>query len=546
MNPAETVPRQVLGLDARALLAQVCLRPVPQTSALLRAWVPPDAAELAPLFPQLEIVALQGRGGMGAVYKARQAGLERDVAIKILPPEAALDEAFAERFRAEARALAKMEHPNIVTVHESGQTAAGHLYFIMEYVDGSDLAHLMAEGAVPARQALTIVRDVCAALDYAHARGIVHRDIKPANVLLRNDGAVKVVDFGLSCLAAKTHEDTSRLTEAGSGLGTPVYMAPEQRAGSPVDGRADIYSLGVMIYEMLTGELPQGTWCAPSRKVRCTRRFDAAISRALQPEPAHRIPSAATFRQMIENELSGRNSTLVRRRLLLLGGSAAALAAGGWGWRRFGAGTPVTPGSENRQLITAPGTHELLSELDLPRAVISGDWQWLDDLPERILTVSYTPERPTAKVLQLPAAPGDHAYELGGELQLDSMGSDLTVVFPAGRARAALVLDLKGYSGIEAIDGADWKSNPTTLQRRIPFAKFLPFLLTVQPDGSRMRLSVHLDNQPFIQWEGLQSSLTLPEADYPDALMPKNERVPVLLSRKGGMRLRGLILKIGP
>jgi len=545
MNPAENAPRHVLGLNARALLAQVCNRPVPQTSALLRAWVPPEAGELAPLFPQLEVVALLGRGGMGAVYKARQPGLERDVAVKLLPPEAVLDEAFAERFRAEARALARMEHPNIVAVHEAGQTAQGHLYFIMEHVEGQDLAHEMAEGALPAEKALTVACSVCAALEYAHALGIVHRDIKPANVLLRSDGVVKVVDFGLSCLAAATPDDTSRLTEAGSGLGTPVYMAPEQRAGKPVDGRADIYSLGVMLYEMPTGELPRGTWSPPSQRARCRRRFDAVIARALEQEPANRIASAAEFRRHLQSELDGGNSGMARRRLLYIGG-AAALAAGGWGWWRQGSGKPARQTPPASRLIKAPGTHDLLPGLDLPRAAVSGEWHWVDDLPGETLAVSYTPDKPTAKVLNLPAAPGDMEYALTGDLHFDSMGADLTVIFPGGRTRAALVLDLKGYSGIEAIRGADWKSNVTTVQRRVPFGRFLPFVLAVRPAGDRLQVTVHLEGQPFLQWEGPQSELTLSPEDYPPAFLPASEAVPVLLSRKGGMRLRGLRVQIGP
>ncbi len=545
MNPAEPVQRQVLGLDARALLAQVCNRPVPRTSALLHAWVPPEASELAPLFPRLEVLMLLGRGGMGAVYKARQAGLERDVAIKLLPPEAALDEAFAERFRAEARALAKMEHPNIVTVHEAGQTSAGHLYFIMEYVEGSDLAQLMARGALPLREALTIASRVCAALEYAHALGIVHRDIKPANVLLRSDDAVKVVDFGLSCLAAESPEDASRLTEAGSGLGTPVYMAPEQRAGKPVDGRADLYSLGVMLYEMLTAELPHGTWRPPSKTSGCSRRFDALISRALELEPAHRVSTAAEFRRAIERELHG-ESAGSRRRLLLLAGGVAVITAGSWAWWHFGGTNPTTSGGRPQRLASTPGDYDLISMIELPQAVTSGEWQWMEDPPGRALVVSYTPDRAAAKVLPLPAATGGRDFDMEGELQFDSMGSDLTVIFPAGRQRGALVLDLKGYSGIEAIDGADWKSNATTIQRRIPFGRYLTFSLSVKAAQERLSISVQLEGETFMQWEGAWSSLSLPAGDYPAALLPEDVSVPVLLSRKGGMRLRGLSLKILP
>ena len=168
-----------------------------ETHATRRDFVPPPVEKLGPLFPQLEILELIGKGGMGAVYKARQRELDRIVALKILPPDIGQDAAFAERFAREARALAKLNHPGIVTLYEFGR-ADGLYFFLMEYVDGVNLRRLLAGGRVSAREALAIVPQICDALQYAHDQGIVHRDIKPENLLLDRRGRVKVADFGLA------------------------------------------------------------------------------------------------------------------------------------------------------------------------------------------------------------------------------------------------------------------------------------------------------------------------------------------------------------
>jgi serine/threonine protein kinase len=275
-----------------------------------RAFTPPTPTELAPKFPQFEILALIGQGGMGAVYKARQRQLDRVVALKILPPGIGEDSGFADRFTREAKAMAKLNHPGIVTIHDFGH-AEGLYYFIMELVDGVSLSLLMHNGRVSSREALAIVPQICDALQYAHDQGIVHRAIKPENILLDRQGRVKVADFGLAKLVGSANQnesvaggattDSSSLTEAGKVMGTPRYMAPEQ-ADHPgeVDHRADIYALGVVFYQMLTGELPAKRIEPPSRKVRIDVRLDEVVLRALEREPDHRYQQVSQVKTAVE------------------------------------------------------------------------------------------------------------------------------------------------------------------------------------------------------------------------------------------------------
>jgi hypothetical protein len=271
-------------------------------------FVPPRVADLAAKFPQLEIFELVGRGGMGAVYRARQRELDRIVALKILPPGIGDDPAFAERFAREARALAKLSHPNIVTLFEFGRAGDGPYFFLMEFVDGVNLRQLLLAERMSPREALGIVPQICDALQFAHDHGIVHRDIKPENILLDRRGRVKVADFGLAKLigsgaeaAGEGMDASADLTGAGKILGTPSYMAPEQTAQpDAVDHRADIYALGVVFYQMLTGELPAGKFEPPSRKVRIDVRLDEVVLRALEQKPELRYQQASMMRTQVE------------------------------------------------------------------------------------------------------------------------------------------------------------------------------------------------------------------------------------------------------
>jgi len=267
----------------------------------------PTAAELAPFFPQFEIHSCLGRGGMGVVYKARQKSLDRWVALKLLAPERAADPAFAQRFAGEARTLAALNHPHIVAIHDFGE-AGGYFYLLMEYVDGESLRQLLKTKRLTPAEALAIVPPVCDALQCAHERGIVHRDIKPENLLIDRSGTVKIADFGIARMM-----DEPGAAEGASGLpevrfaaptlatGTPDYAAPEQLACAATDHRADIYSLGVVLYEMLTGERPGAeTVIAPSRRVQVDTRIDEIVLRALAKKPEQRFDTVGEFRTCIQ------------------------------------------------------------------------------------------------------------------------------------------------------------------------------------------------------------------------------------------------------
>lgn len=271
-------------------------------------FTPPTPEELAKVFPRLEIIELIGKGGMGAVYKVRQPELDRIVALKILPPAIATSPSFAARFTREAKALAKLNHPGIVTIHESGHQEDLY-YFLMEYVDGVNLRQLLANGRISPREAMAIVPQICDALQFAHDQGIVHRDIKPENILLNRLGTVKVADFGIAKLTDNKEPEKSEttafkatLTSGGKILGTPQYMAPEQcDSTTEIDHRADIFALGVVFYQMLTGELPEKDIQPPSAKIHLDVRLDQVVLKALEKDPDLRFSNVSALKTGIES-----------------------------------------------------------------------------------------------------------------------------------------------------------------------------------------------------------------------------------------------------
>ncbi|WP_406059989.1 protein kinase [Streptomyces sp. NBC_01077] len=259
---------------------------------------------------------LLGEGGMASVYLAYDSALDRQVAIKTLHTELGREQSFRERFRREAQAVAKLSHTNIVSVFDTGEdTLDGAVmpYIVMEYVEGQPLGSVLASdvqqyGAMPADKALKVTADVLAALEVSHEMGLVHRDIKPGNVMTTKRGVVKVMDFGI---ARAMQSGVTSMTQTGMVVGTPQYLSPEQALGRAVDARSDLYSVGIMLFQLLTGRLPfdadsplaiayahvQEEPVAPSTVNRAvTPAMDALVARALRKNPNERFPSAASMR----------------------------------------------------------------------------------------------------------------------------------------------------------------------------------------------------------------------------------------------------------
>jgi serine/threonine protein kinase len=247
---------------------------------------PPSLESLDSVLSGYEFLEILGQGGMGAVYKVRQLSLDRLAAIKVMPRfDEEEGENYAERFQREAKAMGRLFHQNIVSVYEFGQTSDGMLYIVMEYIDGADLQQLMRTGGLTVDHLFDWIPQVCEALQYAHSQGIVHRDIKPGNIMISREGNVKVADFGLAKLTSGDGQNT-RLTMTNMTMGTPDYVAPEAlEEGIEIDHRADIYAVGVMLYEMLTGKVPRGSWRPPSMmNSHIDSRFDALVTRAMEAD----------------------------------------------------------------------------------------------------------------------------------------------------------------------------------------------------------------------------------------------------------------------
>ncbi|MCR9293558.1 MAG: serine/threonine protein kinase [bacterium] len=261
----------------------------------------PSAEALNRQLPHLEITRMIGRGGMGAIYHARQKNLDRDVAVKVIAREVARDTTFVERFEREAKTLARLSHPNIVTVYDFGHTEDGQVYLVMEYVDGINLREAMTSGSIGSEEAIDVIRSICQALQYAHRRGVVHRDIKPENILLGEDGTLKVADFGIAKIIDESVR-TPTLTATRQVLGSLHYLAPEHlESPNEVDHRVDIYALGVISYELLTGQLPLGRYEPPTViRPDLDPRMDAVVMKMLSRKPRNRYQQASDVSQAFE------------------------------------------------------------------------------------------------------------------------------------------------------------------------------------------------------------------------------------------------------
>ena len=242
----------------------------------------PSPDELAPLFPGYEIQALIATGGMGAVYRAVQKSLDRNVALKILPVEFSEDAEFCASFEAEAKAMARLNHPNLIGVYDFG-SAEGMLYIVMEFVAGQSLSHTVHGHMMAPSEAIRLASAICGGLAHAHYNHIVHRDIKPSNILIDQEGQPKIGDFGLAHPLGRKVQDSDTI------YGTPGYTAPEVlEAPDSVDQRADVFSVGVLLHELLTGKMPSEDQRPASVICGCDPRFDTIIRKATMPAPAAR------------------------------------------------------------------------------------------------------------------------------------------------------------------------------------------------------------------------------------------------------------------
>ncbi|MFJ7082632.1 protein kinase [Streptomyces griseus] len=297
---------------------------------------------------------LLGEGGMASVYLAYDSALDRQVAIKTLHTELGREQSFRERFRREAQAVAKLQHTNIVSVFDTGEDELGGAlmpYIVMEYVEGQPLGSVLAtdirdHGAMPADKALKVTADVLAALETSHEMGLVHRDIKPGNVMMTKRGVVKVMDFGI---ARAMQSGVTSMTQTGMVVGTPQYLSPEQALGRGVDARSDLYSVGIMLFQLLTGRIPfdadsplaiayahvQEEPVAPSSINRAvTPAMDALVARALKKNPNERFPSAAAMRDEIARVLNASGGQ---------SGAPVIVAGGGPANSGSGVGSAVFP-----------------------------------------------------------------------------------------------------------------------------------------------------------------------------------------------------------
>jgi hypothetical protein len=441
MSASRTPRRRLSGLKPEALMAQGLAEPE-------------QVVEVA----GIEIETPLGRGGMGAVYLGRQLSLDREVAVKVLASELADDPQFLERLEREARVMARLRHPNIVAVHDFQRTEDGAA-IVMEFVEGGSLREKLQQhpNGLPVAEALRILRQIAAGLEAAHASGVIHRDMKPENVLMDADGTARVTDFGL---ALPLHEASTRLTLSGTAVGTVDYMAPEQFRGVEADARLDVFALGVMAYELLTGKTPRGSFDAPHRlRAEIPAHISTAVMKALRPEPAERFASIAEFMKAL-HERPRRVWPWMVGVLMLVG----ALAMMNWN---------AAPGEVTGEWRDAAAGTRIWED------VLRGDWRNDNGVLTSgtdICIVKLEDELPEAYDVRL------RVTRLSGQYSM-------ALFFRSGGRMATVELDAwkEGLAGVQMINGQDLTSG---YGFRFPLVNGEPHDLLVEVRPGEVRVSV--------------------------------------------------------
>lgn len=414
MDESSTPRRRLPGLDPEALMSQGM-----------------KADEALVSLNGIVIETSLGRGGMGAVYLGRQLSLDREVAIKVLASELADDPQFLARLEREARVMAMLKHPNIVAVHDFQRTEEGAA-IVMEFVDGGSLRDLLLKHpkGLPVAEALRILRQIAAGLETAHACGVIHRDMKPENVLIDVDGMARVTDFGLALPLA---EGTSRLTLTGTAVGTIDYMAPEQLKGAEADERLDVYALGVIAYELITGQTPRGSFEAPHRlRKEVPATVGVAIMKALRPDAADRFPSIGAFMEALQAR--------PRRVWPWIVGACAALAVVAWSqW----------PTDLSVVEVAGPW-RDAIAGTRIYEDVISGDWKNEDGVltsNEQICIVKLEDDMPESYDVRMRFVRMNGVHSVALFFQMD--GATVSAELDAWR---------EGLAGVQTIGGEDLRN----------------------------------------------------------------------------------------
>lgn len=433
--------------------------------------LPGESGSETSVVPELNGIEMEteiGRGGMGAVYLGRQTSLGREVAVKVLAPELADDPLFLERLEREARVMASLRHPNIVSIHDF-QRAGDGAAIVMEFIEGGclrDKLHQHPQG-LPVAEAIAIIRHIAAALSAAHASGIIHRDMKPENVLLDHDGTVRVTDFGL---ALPTHERTTRLTLTGTTVGTVDYMAPEQLKGGELDARLDLFALGVIAYELLTGHTPRGSFDPPHRiRSLVPAHVSAVIMRALRPRPDERFTSIEAFITALDHPPRQTSAGW------WIGALALLLVLGAAAWIIFDPPSSPTPSPA----VSEPSREwrDAIAGVRIYDDVIRGDWKNEGGIltsNEQLAVVSLEQTMPPAYDVRM------RFTRLGGQ-------DSVALFFTANDALGCAELDAwrEGLAGVQEIGGEDLKAG---YGFRFPIEnnRSYEMLVEVRPDVVRM------------------------------------------------------------